>query len=92
MNVDKIRQDIKEILNRYLFEFNIEKTRNQICNDLSVYLNRNVIDKTTPQMVQNQQFDFRVKVNGTYIKLSEYLNIMILIERKEKINKILNGL
>ena len=91
MDADKIKQDIKEILNRYLFEVNTEKTRNQICNDLSVYLNRNVIDKTTPEMVQNQQFDFRVKVNGTYIKLDEYLSMIVLIERKEKIDKILNG-
>lgn len=92
MNVNKIKQDIKEIMERYFFELNTEQTRKKMCNDLSLYLNREIIDKTTHKMIQYNQFDFRIKVNEMYIGLNEYLNMVTLIERKEKINKIMKKL
>lgn len=86
MKSEKIKSDINNILEKYFFEFNTDKTRNQICNELSNYLNMDVIDKTTNDMIRYYQFDFRVKIGNNYYPLNDTL---IHIERIEKLKRIM---
>lgn len=83
---EKIKNDINNILGRFFFEFNTEKARKQICYELSNYLNMDVVDKTTKEMIRYDQFDFRVKLGNNYYPLND---IIVHVERIEKLKKII---
>lgn len=88
----KIEDGINDILLRYLYELNNKQVRNSIRNDLSIYLQKEVIDRTTNEMVINNKFDFRVISKGNEWTLGYYLdNLDNLrnIERRRKILKII---
>jgi hypothetical protein len=80
-----IRNQIKDLILRYSFEFNTEKVRNQIANDISLLLDKEVVDKTTEQIIYNNNYYFVVKVDNNEYPLSKYL---LHYERLKKIKKL----
>jgi hypothetical protein len=80
-----IREQIKDLMLGYRFEFNTKEVRNQMANDISLLLDKEVVDETTEQMIYNSSYYFVVKVDNNEYPLSEYL---LLYDRLRKIRKI----
>ncbi len=83
-----IKEQLEDIIFSYKFEFNTEEVRNQMANNISLLLDKEVVDKTTKQMIIYGSYYFVVKVDNNEYSLSEYL---LLYERLEKIKKIINN-
>lgn len=88
MNTDKIKEDINQIMLRYQFEFNTEKTRKEMCYVISRYLGKKILDETTPNMVDKNVFNFVIVLDNIKYPLAYYINNLEILERKLKIQKI----
>jgi hypothetical protein len=87
-DVDKIRENITEIFIRFQYEFNTPAVRKQMGNMIGQYLNRNIIDQTSAEMIDRGVYYFCVEINNRYYSLLEYIDNLIMIERRLKIEKI----
>lgn len=55
---DKMINDVYDILEKHIFQFNTEKVRNEMCINLSNYLSRDVIDCTSQELIDQGKYDF----------------------------------
>ena len=80
-----IKEQIKDLMLGYRFEFNTKEVRNQMANHISLLLDKEVVDKTTEQMLNYSSYYFVVKVDNNEYPLSKYL---LHYERLKKIKKL----
>ena len=92
MNPIEIRNQIFEIIKQYRYELNTKHVRDHMCVALSAVLQIEVIDETTPEMIDKNQFYFSVMVKDKKYSMYEYLDNMIIIQRKLKLEKIKNNI
>lgn len=72
---DIIREEITNIISEYQWEFNDEKTRSHLSDRLKFKLNLDdIIDKTTPEDVDNNRYSFFVVKDDKELELNEYLD------------------
>jgi len=90
--ISKIHDDINEIFLRFAFDYNTEITRKKICYLISQYLDREIIDQTSQEFVDQNKFCFMVNIDGQYYELMNYINNINIIERGLKLKKIKNKL
>ena len=83
-----IKEGVDGILKQYAFEFATPTMRKKLCYEIGRYLNEEIIDRTTDEMVDNHTFNLTVKINDKEYPLMKYIDEIELIERKNKLLKI----
>ena len=82
-------KEIEDLVNHFQFSFPDEKNRRVICNIISSYLEVEIVDRTTNEMMDNNgEHNFLVKVDGQEFPLVKYIYNLEMIERKNKLLKI----
>jgi hypothetical protein len=79
--VSRIRKELENILNNYLFEFNDEKTRRSMASDIQKILTvpgkyPEVIDITDVRDVEAGQYSFIVRENDNEMTIGEYMQLL----------------
>ena len=80
--------EIKSLLEVWRFEFSTPTNRQELCKKISDYIGRDVMDRTTHDMVDKQEFCFVINCCGKEYPLLEYARNSILLDRKDKLMKI----
>lgn len=82
-------KEIEELVNRFAFSFPDYETRKTICYLVSTYIEREIIDKTTDEMMMNNgEMSLFVKYNDKEYPLVQYIYNLEMVERKNKLLKI----
>ncbi len=87
-DMNNIKEDIGNICRQFAFEFNTQQTRNKMCDVLSSYLQKDVIDETTTEQIDLGKYEYFVLIDGIKYTLVYYIDNMIMINRKHKLKKI----
>jgi hypothetical protein len=87
-NIDKIRNDINNILLNYQYEFNTPDIRLELASKIGQYLDREIVDRTTQQLVDNNTYNLAVKIEDKEYSIFQYLTHLKLIQSFELIFKI----
>ena len=81
---DIIREEITNIISEYREGFNDEKTRSDLANKLRLKLMiDDILDKTSDEGRDNQEFTFVVVKEGKELELNEYLDQIAAQKRFE---------
>ena len=81
---DIIREEITNIISEYREGFNDEKTRSDLANKLRLKLMiDDILDKTSDEDRDNQEFTFVVVKEGKELELNEYLDQIAAQKRFE---------
>lgn len=81
---DILREEISNLYSEYAWEFNDEKTRSDIMNRLQFKLAVDkIIDKTSTEHIDGQEFNFFVIKNGKEMSLNDYINSIADAKRYE---------
>ena len=81
---DIIREEITNIISEYREGFNGEKTRSDLANKLRIKLMvDDILDKTSDEDRDNQEFTFVVVKEGKELELNEYLDQIAAQKRFE---------
>lgn len=81
---DIIREEITNIISEYREGFNDEKTRSDLANKLRLKLMvDDILDKTSDEDRDNQEFTFVVVKEGKELELNEYLDQIAAHKRFE---------
>lgn len=81
---DIIREEITNIISEYREGFNDEKTRSDLANKLRLKLMvDDILDKTSDEDSDNQEFTFVVVKEGKELELNEYLDQIAAQKRFE---------
>lgn len=86
--VKNVKDDIDELVQQFIFQIPTPDVRKHMCNIISQYLDVEIIDRTTDEMVHKGIYFFLVKVNDKEISLLKYVDNIVSVERKNKIIKI----
>jgi len=71
---DILREEISEIFNQHLYEFNTEENRRSIIDKIKFRIPLiDIADKTTSEDIDNKKFNFVVKRNGVEMTLNDYI-------------------
>ena len=82
-------KEIEGIVNEFQFSFPDKENRRIICHLISSYLEVEIIDRTTNEMMDNNgEHNFLVKVDDREYPLVQYIYSLEMIERKNKLLKI----
>ena len=87
-NPKNIKDDIIKIFEMHLWEMNSRYSRQTLCNQISNYLHKEIIDKTTNKEMNNNIYNFIIMINNKEMPLMTYADNIISMDRRDKILNI----